>query len=40
VRDTTNSTAAKLIKGLREAGYTRPQEIHHMIVAGITVSNK
>jgi hypothetical protein len=36
VKETVNSTAAKLIKGLREAGYTRPQEIHHMIVAGVT----
>jgi hypothetical protein len=37
IKDTVNSTAARLIKGLREAGYTRPQEIHHMIVAGVTV---
>jgi hypothetical protein len=29
-----NATEAKLIKGLREAGYTRPQEIDHMIRVG------
>jgi hypothetical protein len=36
VVDTVNNTAATLIKGLREAGYTRPQEIHHMITAGVS----
>jgi len=35
VVDTVNNTAAKLVKGLREAGYTRPQEIDHMITAGV-----
>ena len=30
----TNVTEAKLIKGLREAGYARPQEIDHMIRSG------
>jgi len=29
-----NSTTFKLVKGLREGGYTRPQEIDHMIVKG------
>lgn len=29
-----NATEAKLVKGLREGGYTRPQEIDHMIVKG------
>jgi hypothetical protein len=29
-----NITEAKLIKGLREAGYARPQEIDHMIRSG------
>ena len=29
-----NQTEAKLIKGLREGGYTRPQEIDHMIKDG------
>lgn len=29
-----NATEAKLIKGLREAGYARPQEINHMIRDG------
>jgi len=33
VRD-VNATASKLVKGLREGGYTRPQEIDHMIVKG------
>lgn len=33
-----NVTEAKLIKGLREAGYARPQEIDHMIREGPTVS--
>lgn len=36
VTDTKNNTAAMLIKGLREAGYSRPQEIHHMITAGVS----
>jgi hypothetical protein len=30
------NTAAKLIKGLRSAGYTRPQEIHHMMTTGVS----
>jgi len=29
-----NATATKLVKGLREGGYTRPQEIDHMILKG------
>lgn len=29
-----NATEAKLVKGLREGGYTRPQEIDHMISKG------
>jgi hypothetical protein len=29
-----NATEAKLVKGLREGGYTRPQEIDHMIAKG------
>jgi len=29
-----NNTAYKLVKGLREGGYTRPQELHHMIEKG------
>eukprot|EP00978_Attheya_sp_CCMP212_P006092 scaffold13731_cov51-Attheya_sp.AAC.3 len=29
-----NQTEAKIIRGLREAGYTRPQEIDHMITKG------
>ena len=33
-----NITEAKLIKGLREAGYARPQEIDHMIRNGPKVS--
>lgn len=33
-----NATEAKLIKGLREAGYTRPQEIDHMLRDGPAVS--
>ncbi len=33
-----NSTTFKLVKGLREGGYTRPQEIDHMIVKGPEVS--
>ena len=36
--DNVNMTEAKLIKGLREGGYTRPQEIDHMIVKGAAVS--
>eukprot|EP00592_Proboscia_alata_P007047 CAMPEP_0194354798 /NCGR_PEP_ID=MMETSP0174-20130528/2826_1 /TAXON_ID=216777 /ORGANISM="Proboscia alata, Strain PI-D3" /LENGTH=518 /DNA_ID=CAMNT_0039123827 /DNA_START=122 /DNA_END=1678 /DNA_ORIENTATION=+ len=31
----SNSTSSTLIKGLRQAGYTRPQEINHMLVAGV-----
>ena len=34
-----NATEAKLIKGLREAGYARPQEIDHMLRDGIAVSS-
>ena len=33
-----NNTAYKLVKGLREGGYTRPQELHHMIEKGPVVS--
>ena len=33
-----NATEAKLIKGLREAGYARPQEIDHLLRDGIVVS--
>lgn len=36
----TNTTEAKLIKGLREAGYARCQEIDHMLRDGPEVSNK
>lgn len=32
-----NATEAKLIKGLREAGYARPQEIDHMLRDGVKV---
>jgi hypothetical protein len=32
-----NATEAKLIKGLREAGYSRPQEIDHMLRDGVVV---
>lgn len=32
--DNVNATAFKLVKGLREGGYTRPQEIDHMITKG------
>jgi len=32
-----NATEAKLIKGLREAGYARPQEIDHMLNDGTDV---
>lgn len=39
VRD-VNATASKLVKGLREGGYTRPQEIDHMIVKGPVVSTR
>ena len=35
----TNTTEAKLIKGLREAGYARCQEIDHMLRDGPEVSN-
>ena len=37
VRD-VNQTEFKLVRGLREGGYTRPQEIDHMIVKGPVVS--
>lgn len=33
-----NATEAKLVKGLREAGYARPQEIDHMLRDGPAVS--
>jgi hypothetical protein len=33
-----NATEAKLIKGLRQAGYARPQEIDHMLRVGVDVS--
>ena len=33
-----NATEFKLVKGLREGGYTRPQEIDHMITKGPEVS--
>jgi len=33
--NTTENVGARLIKGLREAGYTRPQELDHMIGKGI-----
>ncbi len=32
-----NATEAKLIKGLREAGYARPQEVDHMLRDGTAV---
>lgn len=32
-----NATETKLIKGLREAGYARPQEIDHMLRDGVEV---
>ena len=35
-----NATEAKLIKGLREAGYARPQEIDHMLRDGVPVSKR
>lgn len=35
-----NATDAKLIKGLREAGYARPQEIDHMLQGGTEVREK
>lgn len=34
-----NATEAKLIKGLREAGYARPQEIDHMLRNGVAVGD-
>lgn len=34
-----NSTEAKLIKGLREAGYARTQEVDHMLRDGVNVSS-
>lgn len=33
--NTTENIGARLVKGLREAGFTRPQEIHHMISKGV-----
>merc|ERR1712045_956435 len=38
--DNMNMTEAKLIKGLREGGYTRPQEIDHMLVKGAAAYQK
>lgn len=35
-----NATETKLVKGLREAGYTRPQEIDHMISKGVEAYQK
>jgi hypothetical protein len=35
-----NATEAKLIKGLREAGYARPQEVDHMLRDGVTKYKK
>ena len=35
-----NATEFKLVKGLREGGYTRPQEFDHMLTDGAAVSNK
>jgi len=35
-----NATEAKLIKGLREAGYARPQEIDHMLSDGVPAYQK
>jgi len=35
-----NATEAKLIKGLREAGYARPQEIDHMLRDGVAEYQK
>merc|ERR1712232_337939 len=34
--NTTENVGARLVKGLREAGYTRPQELDHMISKGVT----
>jgi len=34
--NTTENVGARLIKGLREAGYTRAQEIDHMVSKGVT----
>lgn len=33
--NTTENIGARLVKGLRQAGYTRPQEIDHMISKGV-----
>lgn len=33
-----NATEYKLVKGLREAGYARPQEVDHMVRDGVAVS--
>lgn len=35
-----NATEAKLVKGLREGGYSRPQEIDHMITKGVEAYEK
>lgn len=34
--NTTENVGARMVKGLRQAGYTRPQELDHMISKGIT----
>merc|ERR1712154_439658 len=36
----TDNVAAKLVKGLREAGYSRSQEIDHMIMIGVEGYNQ
>lgn len=38
--DNVNATEAKLVKGLREGGYTRPQEVDHMITKGAAAYQK
>eukprot|EP00594_Rhizosolenia_setigera_P007625 CAMPEP_0178954186 /NCGR_PEP_ID=MMETSP0789-20121207/8847_1 /TAXON_ID=3005 /ORGANISM="Rhizosolenia setigera, Strain CCMP 1694" /LENGTH=486 /DNA_ID=CAMNT_0020635553 /DNA_START=82 /DNA_END=1542 /DNA_ORIENTATION=+ len=38
--NTTENIGARLVKGLREAGYTRPQEIDHMISKGVAAYEK
>jgi hypothetical protein len=35
--DNVNTTEFKLVKGLREGGYARPQEIDHMLTKGVEV---
>jgi len=34
--NTTENVGARMVKGLRQAGYTRPQELDHMISKGVT----